>query len=123
MSTAADILIALLLVVGVVLIGLAGIGLLRLPDAYARMNAAGKAGGLGVVCIVAGAALAVADVEAGTKAAVAIVLQLLTVPIGSFAIARAAYRAHTPLDPITAYDEFAQPPADAEDDTTGSPHR
>lgn len=33
--------------------GLAGLGLLRLPDAYTRMNATGKAGGLGVVCVYA----------------------------------------------------------------------
>lgn len=98
---------ASLLSVGIILMGLAGIGLMRLPDAYTRMNAAGKAGGLGVACIVAGSFLAVAEMNAAVTAIIAIVLQLLTVPIGSVAIAQAAYRTRTPLDPKTAYDDLA----------------
>lgn len=118
MSVAIQWLSGVLLVTGLLLIGLAAVGLLRLRDAYGRMNAAGKAGGLGVVCVVAGSALAVADPEAGTKAVLAIVFQLITVPVGSFAIARAAYRAATPLHASTAHDELA-PQASPHDDTTG----
>ncbi|HWT80996.1 MAG TPA: monovalent cation/H(+) antiporter subunit G, partial [Candidatus Methylomirabilis sp.] len=45
---------ALLLLAGTFLIVLTGIGLLRFPDVYCRMHAAGKAGTLGVACIVLG---------------------------------------------------------------------
>ena len=108
MTVIADALSVLLIVIGLLLTGVSGLGLLRLPDAYSRINAAGKASGLGVVCVVAGSALITADLNAGVKALVAIALQLITVPIGSYAVARAAYRAGAPQDPRIAYDELAQ---------------
>jgi multicomponent Na+:H+ antiporter subunit G len=108
MTVIADVLSALLVLIGLLLTGVSGLALLRLPDAYSRMNAAGKASGLGVVFVITGSALMTADLAAGAKALVAIALQLISVPIGTYAIARAAYRAGTPQDPRIAYDELAQ---------------
>jgi len=121
MTVVADALSVLLILIGLLLTGISGLALLRLPDAYSRMNAAGKASGLGVVFVIAGCALMTADLGAGAKALVAIALQLISVPIGTYAIARAAYRAGTPQDPRLAYDELAQDNDGASQDTKDPP--
>jgi multicomponent Na+:H+ antiporter subunit G len=92
--------------VGVGLIGIGGIGLLRLPDAYNRLNAVAKAAGLGLVGVLLGALLLMPSWAVAATLGVAIVLQLLTAPVGAYAIAAGAYRSGTPLAPITRYDEY-----------------
>lgn len=94
--------------VGVLLTLVAGIGVLRLPDAYNRMNAVSKAASLGVACTLAGTVLLMPDVAAVVKTAVAIALQFITAAVGSFAIARAAYRTGVPLAPVTRFDQLAE---------------
>jgi multicomponent Na+:H+ antiporter subunit G len=102
----------LLIALGVGLVAAAGLGLLRLPDAYTRMSAVTKAASLGVVLVLLGA-LALAPSWSNTvKVLVAVVLQLVTAPAGGFAIGRAAYRARSPLTPETGYDELAAPGPD-----------
>ncbi|WP_046470023.1 monovalent cation/H(+) antiporter subunit G [Allosalinactinospora lopnorensis] len=97
-----------LIALGVGLTLLAGIGLLRLPDAYNRMNAVAKAASLGVVLTLAGTVILMPDPAAVVKTLVAIVLQLITAAVGGFAIARAAYRSGTPLARINRFDELAE---------------
>ena len=92
---------------GVLLIALAGIGLLRLPDVYSRLNAAGKAAGLGIVLVLLGDLVTTPGWAAAAKVLLAIVLQLVTVPVGSFALGHAAYRSGAPLWQGTCYDELA----------------
>ncbi|RNL83873.1 monovalent cation/H(+) antiporter subunit G [Halostreptopolyspora alba] len=94
--------------VGVTLTLIAGIGVLRLPDAYNRMNAVSKAASLGVACTLAGTVLLMPDVAAVIKTAVAIALQFITAAVGSFAIARAAYRTGVPLARVTRFDQLAE---------------
>lgn len=93
--------------IGIVLIGIGGIGLLRLPDAYNRLNAVAKAAGLGLVSVLFGAVLLMPSWATAATLGVAIVLQLLTAPVGAYAIAAGAYRSDTPLAPVTRYDEYA----------------
>jgi multicomponent Na+:H+ antiporter subunit G len=88
-----DVLIGL----GVVLVLLAGIGLLRFPDTLTRANATTKAAGLGVASIFAGVAFAFATPEAAVKMTFAIMLQFTAAPIAGHVIGRAAYRSGTPL--------------------------
>ncbi|MHB1329920.1 MAG: monovalent cation/H(+) antiporter subunit G [Gemmatimonadales bacterium] len=80
-----------LLLLGGVIILIAGIGVLRLPDFFMRMHAATKAGAAGSGFILLG--VAALHPEAGTliKAAVAILFLLLTTPIASHLLARAGY--------------------------------
>lgn len=92
---------------GILLIALAGIGLLRLPDVYSRLNAAGKAAGLGIVLVLLGDLVTTPGWATAAKVVLAIVLQLVTVPVGSFALGRAAYRSGAPLWQGTLYDELA----------------
>jgi|1185.fasta_scaffold271178_1 multicomponent Na+:H+ antiporter subunit G len=103
---------------GALLIALAGVGLLRLPDVYTRLNAAAKAGGLGIVLVLLGDLVTAPGWGTAVKVVVAIALQLITVPVGSFALGRAAYRAGTPLWEGTRYDELARVP-DSDADVPG----
>ncbi|MBB4929452.1 multicomponent Na+:H+ antiporter subunit G [Lipingzhangella halophila] len=97
-----------LIAIGVALTLLAGIGLLRLPDAYNRMNAVSKAASLGVACTLVGTVLLMPDVAAAVKTVVAIALQFITAAVGSYALARAAYRTGVPLAQVTRFDELSE---------------
>lgn len=99
----------ILVTAGVALIAIGGLGLLRLPDLYNRLNAVGKAAGLGLVCVLFGALLLMPSVPAAVALLLAVVLQLLTAPLGAYAIGSAAYRAEVPLTEATGYDEYRRP--------------
>ena len=108
MPTFSELLVAALCVPGTFLILLAGIGLVRFPDVFCRMHAAGKAGTLGVVLAV----LAVAVHFAGTdqdiwfRGILAVFFQFLTSPAATHLLARAAYVCDYPLSERTAVDEL-----------------
>ncbi|MDI6694362.1 MAG: monovalent cation/H(+) antiporter subunit G [Anaerolineales bacterium] len=85
----------LCLVLGTVFSMLGILGLLRLPDVYARLHATGKVSGLGAVFLLA-AAIFLTPLSAG-KGLVLIGLLLLTTPAVSHAIASAAYRIGIPI--------------------------
>ena len=103
-----EILVAVLLLTGTFLIVLTGVGLIRFPDVFCRMHAAGKAGTLGVILIV----LAVVVNFAGTdqdiwfRGILAIFFQLLTAPAATHLLARASYLCDYPLSERTAVDEL-----------------
>jgi multicomponent Na+:H+ antiporter subunit G len=91
---------------GTALIAVAGLGMVRLPDTYNRINAVTKAATLGVVCVLLGVMIIAPSLTSLTLLAVAILLQLLTTPFGSYAVGRAAHRTGSPLAPITHHDEL-----------------
>lgn len=93
--------------VGVVLTLLAAVGVLRLPDVLIRMNAATKAAGLGVSCVLVGVGFLKPGVSVTVKVVIAVLLQFVTTPIAGHVVGRAAYRAGTPLWEGTRYDELA----------------
>ncbi len=81
----------LLVIAGALLFSTAGIGVLRLRDAFARSSAIATAAGLGISLILVGVFLLDPSWSAGWKLVVAVLLQLLTSSAGSIALARAAY--------------------------------
>ncbi|MGB0721245.1 MAG: monovalent cation/H(+) antiporter subunit G [Gammaproteobacteria bacterium] len=87
MRLAAD----LLLLVGAVISFLGALGLVRMPDAYNRIQAGTKAATLGALCIILGVGLLNPDWWA--KLLVLAGLILFTNPVGSSTIARTLYRA------------------------------
>lgn len=91
---------------GVALIAIAGLGLLRLPDAYTRLNTATKAASLGIAAVLAGVALLLPGPANAVKLVLALVLQLMTAPVGAYAIARAAHHVRTPQWEGTRYDRL-----------------
>lgn len=102
-----EIVSSVLLLAGVVLAVTAGIGLHRFPDVFARMHAATKPATLGLLLVLAGAALQAGDAGDVAKLVLVGVLQLVTVAVGSHMVGRATYRAGTELSPDTVLDELA----------------
>ena len=82
----------ILLVLGTLVLLLASAGLFILGDALSRQHAATKAGSLGIVIIVAGAALVGGNWSWGWRALVIIALVWMTMPVASHVLARAALR-------------------------------
>lgn len=81
-----------LAVFGVLMILLAAVGLLRLPDVYMRSHAAGKAATLGVCCVMLGAAVGIGGGGSLVRALMTVVFLFVTIPVGAQLIARAALR-------------------------------
>lgn len=79
-----------LMLVGAVFMLLGAIGLIRMPDVYNRIQAATKTVTLGTLALVLG--VFARHPEWGPKLAVILLFVLITSPVGSSTIARAALR-------------------------------
>lgn len=86
-----------LILSGVALGLIAGIGLLRFPNVFARMQAATKPAVLGLILVAAGAALEVGGTSNVTRLILVIMLQLVTAPIAAHMVGRAAHRRGAPV--------------------------
>lgn len=109
-----DVIAGTLMAIGALLALIAGIGLQRFPDVFARMHAATKPATLGLALVLTGACFRMPDAGAVVKLLLVVVLQFITAPIGSHLVGRAAYRAGTELSRATAIDELA-----GREETTG----
>lgn len=69
---------------------IAAVGILRFPDALARMHASSKVGTLAASLALIAAALHIGTFSAGSRAFLAIAFLLLTAPIGAHLLGRAA---------------------------------
>lgn len=87
----ADAVLEAMAMVGAGLVLLAGIGVLRLRDVYARMHSATKASTVGIGLIGIAAAFLVPDDNAKVLAAIAFIF--FTAPSAAHFVGRAAYRA------------------------------
>jgi multicomponent Na+:H+ antiporter subunit G len=115
-----DVIAAVLLAVGATLAVVAAVGLHRFPDVFARMHAASKPATLGLVLILAAAALRLEERGDLAKIGLVVAFQFLTAPLSAHMVGRSAYRAGTELSPETEIDDLST--ADAED-TTASRRR
>jgi len=77
---------------GCLLVLLASVGLLRMPDVYMRMQVASKASTLGAALVLVGAAMGLGDGPAAVRAAVAILFLCITMPVAAHLLGRAAAR-------------------------------
>ena len=93
---------------GTLILLIAALGLLRLPDALTRQHAATKAATLGVSLFAIGSSLIIGDAAGSGRIVVLLGLLVATLLIASHALARAAFG------------EAAT--ATAAEQTTGSPH-
>jgi multicomponent Na+:H+ antiporter subunit G len=87
-----DVVGAVLILVGASLALTAAIGLVRLPDVLNRMHAASKPQTLGFLCLCIGLALVLRDGGATSMLALAAGLQLVTAPVATQMMAKAAHR-------------------------------
>lgn len=106
MTTAWDVLSAVLLLAGAAQCLLGAIGLVRLPSLLSRMQAATKPQTLGLLLILAGAALRVPLDSAVTLLLVA-VFQVITAPVISQLVGRSAYRSGSVQPRLLVVDELA----------------
>ena len=85
-----------------------GIGLVRFPDVYTRMHAAGKAGTIGVALLILAPAIhfAPTDPFVTVRALLAILFQGLTTPGATYLLAHACYVTRYPVHALTAVDEL-----------------
>lgn len=88
LSVAASVLILL----GALLSLVGALGVWRLPDAYARMHSASKAGALGAILVLLGVLCATSGM-AWLESLLAICVLLITAPLAAHAIARAGHMA------------------------------
>ena len=72
-----------------IILGIAAIGILRLPDALTRQHAATKAATLSVLLFAAGLALVVGEAAWTWRLLILAVILLITLPLASHALARA----------------------------------
>lgn len=84
---------AVLILIGSAFTLTASIGLLRLPDLYTRMHAASKAGTLGSCVVLLALAVHANDPAISLRALAGIAFFVLTVPISSHLLAKAAHGA------------------------------
>jgi multicomponent Na+:H+ antiporter subunit G len=89
--TMSEAIVGTLAIAGAALVLLAGIGVLRFPDLYARMHAATKATTVGIGLISIAGAIAIDGGAAKILLAAAIIF--ITAPSAAHFIGRAAYRA------------------------------
>ena len=80
-----------LVLTGALFVLLAGIGVLRFPDALARMHALAKGSTLGLLLILGGATLNLATVNDVTSAVLAAIVHVLASPPASNMVSRATY--------------------------------
>jgi multicomponent Na+:H+ antiporter subunit G len=97
---------ALAMVTGTFFMVVTGIGLVRFPDVYTRMHAAGKAGTIGIALLILAPTIFFATSEplVAMRGGLAIVFQCLTTPGATYLLAHACY--------VTSYPRHARTPLD-----------
>lgn len=119
LATLGELLVVATMLGGTFFMVVTGIGLVRLPDVYCRMHAAGKAGTLGVALLILAPTLHFLAVEpfVSVRGFLAIVFQALTTPGATYLLAHACYVRGYPLNQRTELDELKDIfPAYPEDD-------
>ena len=101
-----DFVVAVLLLIGASFLLLAGVGMLRMPDVFSRMQASTKASTLGVACILVAVAVHFHDLGITMRALAASVFFLLTAPVSAHLVGRASYFLGVPLWEGTVIDEL-----------------
>jgi multicomponent Na+:H+ antiporter subunit G len=94
-----------LVVAGATLALLAGVGVLRMPDLFTRMQASTKASTLGLGCLLAALAIRHPDVSVVMRAVSISAFMMLTSAVSAHVIARAAALSGAPLWKGTLIDE------------------
>jgi multicomponent Na+:H+ antiporter subunit G len=105
-----ELFIAGALIAGTFLMLVASIGLIRFPDVFCRIHAAGKAGTMGISLVIVSSMIFFGFAEPSiiVRGVLAIFFQFLTTPAATHLLARASYITDYPLTDRTAVDELHQ---------------
>lgn len=93
---------SILVMLGAIFHFSAGLGVLRMPDVYTRMQAGTKASTLGNTLVLAG--LAILHPDWSLKLLIIVYFVLMTNPVSSHALARAAHSIRIPMAGDTGID-------------------
>jgi multicomponent Na+:H+ antiporter subunit G len=88
---------AALMAAGTLLLLIAGIGVLRMPDLFLRMSATSKASSLGAGCMLLAVAVSAGEFSVTVRALLGVAFLFLTTPVASHMIGRAAYLLKVPM--------------------------
>lgn len=105
----AELIGSILILVGAFFLFSAGLGMLRMPDAFTRIQAGTKASTLGNMLVLAG--LGFYHPGWSLKLLIIVYFVLMTNPISSHALARAAHRIGTPMAGATVTDALREEPS------------
>jgi multicomponent Na+:H+ antiporter subunit G len=110
MSLLVEIAVVVLMLAGTFFMVVTGIGLIRFPDVYTRMHAAGKAGTLGIALLILAPTVyfAASDATVSVRGVLAIIFQFLTTPGATYLLAHASYATSQPTHDRTELDELEQ---------------
>jgi multicomponent Na+:H+ antiporter subunit G len=97
---------------------LAAVGVLRMPDVFTRMQASAKGATMGLGCLLAGLLIQLPDVSVVTRAVSIGAFVMLTTPVATHVIARAAALSGAPLWEGTVIDERRPERASSKDSDT-----
>ncbi len=106
MGALMDLIGSLFLLVGTSFLLLSGLGLVRMPDIYNRIQAGAKATTLGTLLTLTGAAFL--RPELALKLLLIGIFLLFTNPLSSQVLARAAHRSGSPKADATSVDRLAE---------------
>jgi multicomponent Na+:H+ antiporter subunit G len=101
-----DIISVILLLIGASFLLLAGVGVIRMPDLFTRMQSATKASTLGAACMLFAVAVYFNDLGITTRAVAGIFFFFITAPVTAHMIGRASYFLGVPLWSGTVRDEL-----------------
>lgn len=105
--TATEVIVSIFILVGVFFTFLSAIGVIRLPDVYSRMHAAGKSSTLGVISLMLATFIYfIPEGIVNAKILLAILFVFLTAPLSSLMVTRSAYRIGVPLEKKTVQDDL-----------------
>jgi multicomponent Na+:H+ antiporter subunit G len=107
-NVAVELTVAATMLIGTFFMLITGLGLIRFPDVYCRMHAAGKAGTVGIAFLILAPTIffAGSDLTVSMRGLLAIVFQCLTVPGATYLLAHACYVTSYPLHDRTEVDEL-----------------
>lgn len=103
-----DVLGYILIVIGVLFNLFGGVGLVRFPDVYNRLQAATKCVTLGTVLLLVGVAVAAGIGPTAAKALICAVFILVTSPTAAHAIAKGAYASGVKLWDHSVVDKYGR---------------
>ena len=104
----ADLLGAILMLLGAMLAVIAGLGALRLPDLLARMHAATKPQVFGLMLLMTGLSLTLRSLAMTFALVLVVAFQLVTSPISAHMLSRAGYRTGKVDDSLMVIDELTE---------------
>lgn len=110
MSLARDLIMVMLVALGSLMILIAALGVLRMPDLYSRLHAASKAATLGISCLALAMILHFEEASVGFRAVALGLIVFVTTPISAHLLGRAGFVTWTPLGDDYVVNETAIPP-------------